>query len=167
MGLYHISEVKQLSRIQLFATPWTVAYQVPPSMEFSGQEYWSGLPFPSPGDLPDPGIETGSPELQADTLPSESQKELTNQRLCACLNFTVQFSRSVVSDSLRPHGLQPTRFHHPWDFPGKNTGVGCHFLLQEVFPTHRLNPGLPHGWHYRQTLYHLSHQGRFSQYLKI
>ena len=45
------------SRVQLFATPWTVAHEAPLSMEFSRQEYWSGLPFPSPGDLPDPGIE--------------------------------------------------------------------------------------------------------------
>ena len=55
----------------LFATPWTVAYQAPPSMEFSRQEYWSGLPFPSPGDLPNSGIEPGSPAFQADTLTSE------------------------------------------------------------------------------------------------
>ena len=55
----------------LFAIPWTVAYQAPPSMEFSRQEYWSGLPFPSPGDLPDPGTESRSPALQADTLLSE------------------------------------------------------------------------------------------------
>ena len=60
-----------LSRVRLFATPWTVAYQVPPSMGFSKQECWSGLPFPSPGDLPNPGIEPGSPALQADALPSE------------------------------------------------------------------------------------------------
>ena len=52
-------------------TPWTVAYEVPPSMGFSRQECWSGLPFPSPGDLPYPGIEPGSPTLQADALPSE------------------------------------------------------------------------------------------------
>ena len=65
------SEVKSLSRVQVFATPWTVAYQAPQSMEFSRQEYWSGLPFPSPGDLPDPGTEPGSPALQADALPSE------------------------------------------------------------------------------------------------
>ena len=64
-------KVKSLSRVQLFATPWTVAHQAPPSMEFSRQEYWSGLPFPSPGDLPDLGIEPRSPTLQADTLPSE------------------------------------------------------------------------------------------------
>ena len=53
------------------ATPWTVAYQASPSMGFSRQEYWSGLPFPSPGDLPDPGIEPQSPALEADTLTSE------------------------------------------------------------------------------------------------
>ena len=51
-------------------TPWTLAYQVPLSMGFSRQEYWSGLPFPSPGDLPNPGIEPGSPASQADALPS-------------------------------------------------------------------------------------------------
>ena len=63
-------KVKSLSRVRLLATPWTMAYQDPLSMGFSRQEYWSGLPFPSPGDLPDPGIELGSPALQADTLPS-------------------------------------------------------------------------------------------------
>ena len=52
-------------------TPWAVAYQAPLSMRFSRQEYWSGLPFPSPGDLSDPGIEPKSPSLQADALPSE------------------------------------------------------------------------------------------------
>ena len=64
-------KVKPLSRVRLFATPWTVAYQAPPSMGFSRQEYWSGLPFPSPEDLPYPGIEPGTPTLQADTLTSE------------------------------------------------------------------------------------------------
>ena len=53
--------VKSLSRVRLFVTPWTVAHQAPPSMEFSRQEYWSGLPFPSPGDLPNPGIKPRSP----------------------------------------------------------------------------------------------------------
>ena len=64
-------KMKSLSPVRLFATPWTVAYQAPQFMEFSRQEYWSGLPFPSPWDLPDPGIELRSPALQADTLPSE------------------------------------------------------------------------------------------------
>ena len=64
-------KVKSLSRVRLFATPWTIAHHAPLSMGFSRQEYWSGLPFPSPGDLPDTGIEPRSPALQADTLPSE------------------------------------------------------------------------------------------------
>ena len=63
--------VKSLSRVWLFATPWTVVYQAPLSMGFSRQEYWNLLPFPSPGDLPDPGIKPRSPSLQADSLPSE------------------------------------------------------------------------------------------------
>ena len=69
-----LSEVKwseSLSRVRHFATPWTVAYQAPPSMGFSRQEYQSGLPFPSPGDLPDPGIKPGSPAFQGDALTSE------------------------------------------------------------------------------------------------
>ena len=64
-------KVKSLSRVRLFASPWTVAYQAPPSMGFSRQECWSGLPFPSPGDLPDPGIIPRSPAWQADALLSE------------------------------------------------------------------------------------------------
>ena len=62
---------KLLSHFWLFATPWTVACQASPSMGFSRQEYWSGLPFPSPGDFPNPGIEPRSPTLQADSLLSE------------------------------------------------------------------------------------------------
>ena len=74
--------MKSLSCVRLFETPWTVTHQAPQSMEFSRQEYWgkkgekkkeywSGLPFPSPGDLPNPRIKPGSPALQADALPSE------------------------------------------------------------------------------------------------
>ena len=73
------------------ATPWTVAHQAPLSLEFSRQEYWSGLPFPSPGDLPNPGIEPGSPALQEDSLPSEPLrmcflsfdiKKMLNNKIC-------------------------------------------------------------------------------------
>ena len=60
-----------LSRVWLFAIPWTVACQAPLSMGFSSQDYWNGLPFRSSGDPPNPGIEPGSPALQADSLPSE------------------------------------------------------------------------------------------------
>ena len=64
-------KVKSLNHVQLLVTPWTVAHQAPPSMEFCRQDYWSGLPFPSPGDLPDPMIEPGCPALRADALPSK------------------------------------------------------------------------------------------------
>ena len=76
--------VKSLSRVLLFATPWTIAHQAPPSIRFSRQEYWSGLPFPSPGDLPDPGIEPRSLALQADALTSEPPLP----KLGACKSLT-------------------------------------------------------------------------------
>ena len=75
--------------------------------------------------------------------------------VCLKSIMEAKWSCSVMSNSLQPHGLYPTRLLHPWDFPGKSTGVGCHFLLQGIFPTQGLNPGLPHC---RQTFYHLSHQ---------
>ena len=90
-------KVKLLSHVPLFATPWTVAYQPPLSMGFSKQEYWSGLPFPSPGDLGlnpglNPGSEPGSPALQADALPSEPPSpmclELHSFQAQCVLNFT-------------------------------------------------------------------------------
>ena len=76
----------------------------------------------------------------------------------------MKWSHSVVSDSLWLHGLLPTRLLCPWVFPGKNTGVDCHFLLQEIFLTQGLNPDLPHC---RQTLYCLSHQGSPTALLQL
>ena len=64
-------KVKSLSCVRIFEISWTVAHQAPQSVKFSRQEYWSRLPFPPPEDLLDPGIEPGSPALQADALPSE------------------------------------------------------------------------------------------------
>ena len=90
--------LSRFSRFQLCATPYMAAHQAPPSLGFSRQEHWSGLPFPSPMH--------------------ESEKW---KWIC-----------SVVSDSQRPHGLQPTRLLRPWDFPGKCTGVGCYRLLQSL-----------------------------------
>ena len=87
--------LSRFSRVRLCATPWTAAHQAPPSLGFSRQEHWSGLPFPSPMH--------------------ETEKW--------------KWSCSVVSDSSWPYGLQPTRLLHPWNFPGKSTGVGCHCLL--------------------------------------
>ena len=88
--------LSRFSRVRLCATPQMAAHQAPPSLGFSRQEHWSGLPFPSP------------------IYESEKWKG----------------SCSIVSNSSQPHGLQPTRLLHPWDFPGKTTGVGCHDLLQ-------------------------------------
>ena len=86
-------KVKLLRRVRLFATPWGVAYQAPPSMGFSRQEYWSGLPFPSPGYLPNPEIEPGSPALRADALPSATFKVL----LWSSQSFTATFLIGSIS----------------------------------------------------------------------
>ena len=87
--------LSHFSRVRLCVTPETAAHQAPPSLGFSRQEHWSGLPFPSPMH--------------------ESEKW--------------KWNHSVVSDPQRSHGLQPSRLLHPWDFPSKSTGVGCHCLL--------------------------------------
>ena len=79
-SIYSFMKVKLFSRVRLFATPWTVTYQALLSMGFSRQEYWNGLPFPSPGDLPNPAIKPRSPALQADALPSEPP----GQPCCCC-----------------------------------------------------------------------------------
>ena len=84
------------------------------------------------------------------------------QKLKTKLPFCAVLSRSVVSNYLQPHGLQPTRLLCLWNFPGKNTGVGCHFLLQAIFPTQGSNLGFLHR---RQMLYHLSQQGRLRFYM--
>ena len=88
--------LSHFSRVRLCATPQMADQQALPSLGFSKQEYWSGLPFPAPMH--------------------ESEKW--------------KWSHSVMSNSQRPHGLQPTRLFYPWDFPGKSTGVGCHCLLR-------------------------------------
>ena len=87
--------LSHFSHVRLCATPDMTAHQAPPSLRFSRQEHWSGLPFPFPMH--------------------ESEKW--------------KWSCSVMFDSSWPPGLQPTRLLHPWDFPGKSTGVGCHCLL--------------------------------------
>ena len=119
--------LSHFSRVWLCVTPETAAHQAPPSLRFSRQEHWSGLPFPSPMH--------------------ESEKW--------------KWSRSVVSDPLRPHGLQPTRLLRPWDFPGRSTGVGCHCLLRLQICIHIYNGMLlshkknemcylqQHGWTWR------------------
>ena len=104
-------KVKSLSRVQLFATLWTVAYQAPLSLGFSRQEYWSGLPFPSPGDLPDLGIEPGFPALQADALTAEppgKPRILCNGGVI-CISELIDISPGKLHSSLC--FLQPRVFH--------------------------------------------------------
>ena len=100
--------MKSLSHVRLFATPWTVAHQAPLSMGFSRQEYWSGLPFPSPGDLPDPGIKPRSPASQADAFTSEPPgKPTTKKGILSPLLYSM--NQSQVSDAIQPS--------HPLPFP--------------------------------------------------
>ena len=81
--------MKLLSRDQLFATSWIVACQAPPSMGFSRQEYWSGLPFPSPRDLSDPGIEPWSPALEAGSLLTELKENHVCLEICTLNIFSI------------------------------------------------------------------------------
>ena len=137
-----------VSRVHLFATPWTVAQQASLSMGFSRQQYWSGLPCPLPGDLPDPGIKPTtltSPALAGGFFTSHTTWE------APCM-----LSQSVVSDSLQPHRLPLPSSSVDGDSPGRNTGVGFHALLQGIFPAQGWNPGL---LCCRLILYQLSHQG--------
>ena len=94
-------KVKSLSRVQLPVTLWTVVYQAPLSMGFSRQGFWSGLPFPSSGDLPDPGIKPGSPALQANALPSEPPgNPVAEHKLSHLSTLAQQAFRTVSLSSL-------------------------------------------------------------------
>ena len=86
-------ERKSLSRIQLLAIPWTVTHEAPLPMGFSRQEYRNGFPFPSPGYLPDPGAKLGSPELQADSLPSELQGNPLSTIVTLYFYLSIQVAR--------------------------------------------------------------------------
>ena len=115
------------------ATQWTVACQASLSMEFSRPDCWSRQPFPSPEDLPDPGmIRPKSPALQEDSLLSEPPGEPKTR--CAQL-------LSHVPLFVTPWTVA-ARLLHLWDFPLKTNGVGCHFLFQEISPTQESNPCL-------------------------
>ena len=123
-------------------------------------------PFYSPGNW---GTEWGD-DLARLRLSSGSGREVRMTLLITGSparhpHTCLVLSHSVVPDSVQPRGLQPARPLCPWDPPNKNTGVGCHFLFQEIFPTQGSNTGLPHC---RQTLYHLSHQGSsFKEVMKV
>ena len=111
-------KVKSVSCVWLFATPWTVAYQAPLSMGFSGQEYWSGLPFPSPGDLPDPRKEPRSPALQADALNSEPPRKppSVNGKIISYLIKKLFFLTPFNSTANKLHGQISVLFKIKWIF---------------------------------------------------
>ena len=155
------SEVKSLNHVQLFATPWTVAYQAPPSVGFSRQEHRSGLPFPSPGDLPDPGIEPGSPSTpgrlftvwatrEAHCLKAEAVMKRNTERrkiFVVLLWYSVQFSRSVMSDSLQLQELQHTNHSSPTPGVHSNSPPSsqwCHpAISSSVVPSSSCPQSLP------------------------
>ena len=102
-------EVKSLSCVRLFVTPWTVACQAPLSMGFSRQEYWSGLPFPSPGDLPSPGIEPGSPALEGDALTSEPPGKPLYTLCCTLYSTVHKVQKSTTTGRRCTHTTTYTR----------------------------------------------------------
>ena len=127
------------------ATPWTVSYQDPPSMGFSRQECWSGLPFPSPGDLPNPGIEAGSPALRADALPSEPPRKspprgpyLSPNSLKTCgllgssrlLIVQLLLLDMIKSSQVMETLLLPCRAH-----PSSSLPPASHFPLHPLYPS--------------------------------
>ena len=167
-GPYRV--LSHLGRVWLFVIPWTVAHQTPLSMGFSRQEYWSGLPFPSPNPKERQCPKWSNQDtavlishvskvmlniLQAKLqqyvnqelldVPARCFKKRQRNQRSKCQHLLDhgesqgvpkenerkrKWSRSVVSDSLRSHGLWPTRLIHLWNFPGKSTRVVCHFFLQ-------------------------------------
>ena len=113
-------------------TPWAVAHKAPLSIGFLRQEYWNGLPFPSPGHLPTPGTEPmflTFPTLAGSSLVPPG-KDFKNE--------SVSYSVTLSNPK------EPTRLLWPWNSPGKNTGVDCYSLLQGSFPTSGSNPTFGH-----------------------
>ena len=107
-------KAKSLRHVWFSATPWTVAYQDPLSMEFSRQEYWSGFPFPPPGDLPDRGIEPRSPALQADTLSSEPLgKPFPEMEITKILENCKIYVFHIFLSSAFPQTLFTSAFYFP------------------------------------------------------
>ena len=114
--------MKSFSHVRLFATPWTVVYQASPSMGFSRPEYWSGLPFPSPGDLPDPRIEPKSPALQADALPSKPPGKPLMCRLKIRTESVLSHFLKALTGSASVHcELDYTELEHLYGW-----FIGCH-----------------------------------------
>ena len=129
--LFHACLLSHFSHIQLFETLWNVAHQALLSVGFSRQEYWSGLPCPAPGYIPDPGVEPASlmlPALQADSLPTEPWGKPMHAYTCIYMQTQSLQSSLTFYDSM--DCSLPDCSLCPWNSPVKNTGVGCPALLQ-------------------------------------
>ena len=144
---------KSLSRVWLFVIPWTVAYQAPPSMGFSRQEYWSGLPFPSPGYLPSSGIEPGSPALQADALTSEppgkpggkviGTTDSNTSLICyLCLQGNLNYSLMLLT--IRMYFYPSKLIYFPEYFHGPDSSVqSSHSVVSDSLRPHELQHARP------------------------
>ena len=158
-GDYGESENESHPVVSDSVTPWTVHGILQARIL-----EWVALPFSRGSSQPRDRIQVsciaGEPQgkplwlWRTSLIKGQSLRSVTGTQM---LIMTMQLlSLSVMSDSLWSHGLQPTRLLWSWDSSGKNTGVGCHFLLQGILPTQGLNSGLRHC---RWILYRLSHQG--------
>ena len=112
-------------------------------MGFSGPEYWSGEPFPSPGDLPNPGINPGSPASQADASPAEPPGEPLNGEDDTTQGVRRALSRAGVSGSLRPRGLWPARLRYPWGPSSQEHWSELPFPSPGDLPNPGIDPGSP------------------------
>ena len=121
--LLQFSSVQSLSHVWPFATPWIAARQASLSITISRSSF---KPMSIKSVMPSSHLILCRPLFLLPPIPP-SIRVFSNESFYFS---SVQFSRSVVSDSVRPHRWQPTRLPRPWDSPGRNTGVGCHFLLQ-------------------------------------
>ena len=128
-----VFHAQSLNHVWLFVTPWTVAHQAPLSMEFSRQAYWSGLPFPTPGDLPNPGTEPRSPTLRTDSLPSDAPGGLIYSFRGSCRKWGASHMSQWVKN---PPAKQETVFD-PW--------VGKIPWRRKWQPTPICLPGKSHG----------------------
>ena len=159
-----IESVKSLSWVWLFETPWTIVHQVPLSVGFSRQEYWSGLSFPYPGDLPNPGMEPGSPALQADSVPenlshkgvSWGNKGAINSQPAGLLKGlrSLRMGSSVPCSvaAVTEQGQGPEQMRWPaWRARGRSdhtTRLSCHtsVLPSQCSPWHREDPWFVNIW---------------------
>ena len=149
--LLQCMRVKSLSRVRFLATSWAAAYQAPLSMGFSRQEYWSAVPLPSPDGLSEDSkysfscypvgphclsilyviVCSYTSQTSNPSLHHPASSLATASLLSIPLQFKLTSSCLITKSCLtqQPHGLWPARLLCPWDFPGKNTAVGCCFLL--------------------------------------